>query len=782
MFTSFYTGVLSLLKFSLSLGTTRTRVWALAPTGLLALTGVVSGQSIIVPGASVGQNLQTSLTISISVAAPVGGLSVKVTSSDPSKLLVAGRQIDLGTQQTTFVIPGGESTISGIYLQGLVNTGTVTITASAPGYQSGMATITLTPSGFLMTGPGGASFTTNAGAASSTLTLTAARLDSSFNFAETQQVRGGFSASVNVTNTNPSAGTVGTPVSFAAGDGSATTLFTPGSAGNTTLTAVAPAGFSTPASGNSVAVTVNPATLMPSNVTVGKNLETTAHVTGAASGLQITVTSNNTSLVLLACLTAAPSCTGTAPNGAGAASITVTVPNGQNVSPDFYVYGVADTGTATYTASASGIVPGTGTVTLAKSGFVIAGPAGIGQPSFVPLTTSTDINVFGAVLDASGNFVATQAVAGNLSVNVNVTSSNTAVGTISMSPVTITGGSFGATTQFIKGGGGSSDLTVSTPAGFTTPTALYTKVTANVLTISFALPCDGGTIGQNLQADCTVAIGQPAPAGGVPVTITSNNSSLLLLSATPTGAGSPFITVTIPAGATSTSYVAQALAGSGTVTHTASSSGFSNRTAMSTLAPSGVIIAGPGGLGTPFFSATVSGGPVPVNVLTAVLNPANNSFLGTESLRGGAPSVQVTLTSTNTVVGTIASPVTITGGSGGAVAQFTPLSGGSTTVLVGTPAGFTTSSNDKSLSVSVTGSAVGPPSITKAFGAATIPLSGSTSLSFTVTNPSTTALTATSFTDALPAGLVVATPNGLTATCTGTISATAGSGTVTLTG
>ena len=272
MFTSFCTGVLSLRSLSLSLATTRTRAWALAPVAILALIGVVSGQSITVPGASVGQNLETSITISVSPVAPVGGLSLKVTSSDPSKLLVAGRQIDLGTQQTTFVIPGGESTISGIYLQGLVSSGTVTITASAPGYQSGMATITLTPSGFLMTGPGGATLTTNVGAAKSTLTLTSARLDSSFNFAENQPVRGGFSTSVDVTNTNPSAGAVATPVSFAGGDAIATTLFTPGSIGSTTLTAVAPVGFSTPLSGNSVAVTVNPATLTPSTVTLGKNL------------------------------------------------------------------------------------------------------------------------------------------------------------------------------------------------------------------------------------------------------------------------------------------------------------------------------------------------------------------------------------------------------------------------------------------------------------------------------------------------------------------------------
>jgi hypothetical protein len=77
-----------------------------------------------------------------------------------------------------------------------------------------------------------------------------------------------------------------------------------------------------------------------------------------------------------------------------------------------------------------------------------------------------------------------------------------------------------------------------------------------------------------------------------------------------------------------------------------------------------------------------------------------------------------------------------------------------------------------------------PPTISKAFGAATIALNGITSLSFTIINPnSAIILTGVGFTDSLPSGLVVATPNGLTGACGGgTITATAGSGSVSLSG
>ena len=55
----------------------------------------------------------------------------------------------------------------------------------------------------------------------------------------------------------------------------------------------------------------------------------------------------------------------------------------------------------------------------------------------------------------------------------------------------------------------------------------------------------------------------------------------------------------------------------------------------------------------------------------------------------------------------------------------------------------------------VTLTAIGPPTIAKAFGAPSILVNGTTTLTFTLTNPNAgTALTGVGFTDTLPAGLV----------------------------
>jgi hypothetical protein len=105
-------------------------------------------------------------------------------------------------------------------------------------------------------------------------------------------------------------------------------------------------------------------------------------------------------------------------------------------------------------------------------------------------------------------------------------------------------------------------------------------------------------------------------------------------------------------------------------------------------------------LSAPFFNATVGGGTATITVYMAQLDPATNNVVALQALAGGK-SVSVNLTSSVPSVGTIASPVTISGGpfsATGVATQFTPVSAGTTFVTIATPSGgYTTAHTNVSL-------------------------------------------------------------------------------------
>jgi len=432
-------------------------------------------------------------------------------------------------------------------------------------------------------------------------------------------------------------------------------------------------------------------TVLPTNATVGQNLETTARInlSGVAppAGLTFTVVSSDPTKMLLSA----------AAGAAGSASINVQVQGGRSFSQTFYVQGRASTGTVSYTATATGFGFGTGEVTLAPSGIVIAGPFGFGNPIVTtPAGGPQNLTVSSVVLGVGGNVLATQQVSGPVSVTV--TSSDPAVGTISNSPVVIGAATSSVTTQFLPASNGTTSISVDVPAGFTAP-AQYGSVFASISTPGIGLTT-GASIGQNLQTSGTVVLGQAAPAGGLDVTLTSNNPDQLLLSTTPTGAGTASVTITIPAGSTTGSYYLQAGAASGAPTYTGTAPGYLTRNASVTLTPSGVVILGPGGPGLPFMIAPLAGGPAPVFVTMAQLDPGSNGYLSSQQLAGGR-TVEVTLNNTNAGTGTVPSPVSVNGGSETTVVLFTPIATGMTSLQVEAPSGYTAATNNASITVLV---------------------------------------------------------------------------------
>src|SRR5207244_1745095 len=135
---------------------------------------------------------------------------------------------------------------------------------------------------------------------------------------------------------------------------------------------------------------------------------------------------------------------------------------------------------------------------------------------------------------------------------------------------------------------------------------------------------------------------------------------------------------------------------------------------------------------------------------------------GTITLSGG------TLTASPAAGSTCTFSVNVTGTTAGVKSN-------TTGAISSTEGGTGTTSNTATLTV------VAPPTIAKSFAVATIPLNGTTSLTFNITNPNAgTALTGIAFTDTLPAGLIVANPNNLSNTCGGTATAGVGSSTASL--
>jgi hypothetical protein len=228
-----------------------------------------------------------------------------------------------------------------------------------------------------------------------------------------------------------------------------------------------------------------------------------------------------------------------------------------------------------------------------------------------------------------------------------------------------------------------------------------------------------------------------------PTTAGTLNNTTGTISANESGPGNPSNTATVQVSGTPTITVAFGAAsiplhGSTTLTFTINNPNATSLTGVgfNDTLPAGLVVSSPSGLTT-----TCQGTPV----------AAGNSI----SLTGAtiAPGqCTISLSVTGTSIGTFST----------------------TTSALASDAGIAGTSNTATVQVG------SKPTITVAFGAASIPLHGSTTLTFTINNPNAANLTGVGFNDTLPAGLVVSSPSGLTTTCQGT--PTAAGNSISLTG
>ncbi|HKU86936.1 MAG TPA: hypothetical protein VJV77_11430, partial [Casimicrobiaceae bacterium] len=267
--------------------------------------------------------------------------------------------------------------------------------------------------------------------------------------------------------------------------------------------------------------------------------------------------------------------------------------------------------------------------------------------------------------------------------------------------------------SFDPAGIGTSTITLTQPAGFTTPTADQSIVATVLATIG-----DRTTIiGKDLQQSVSFTLGSPAPAGNLIVTITSNDPGRLLVSPNATTAGSTSITVFVAAGASIGNYVVQSLAGSGAAIATLSAPGYADGTLTATLQPSGFYISAPGSISANVLDANVGLRACSARLDSVTLAAQTGS---PQELRAGLAPVNIGMASSNTLVGTIVnSPQSIAGGTGctpsatlpGAI-QFDPVGAGTSTLSLVQPVGFTTPSNLQAITATVTASGINVPAVT----------------------------------------------------------------------
>jgi uncharacterized repeat protein (TIGR01451 family) len=492
------------------------------------------------------------------------------------------------------------------------------------------------------------------------------------------------------------------------------------------------------------------------------------NVTGITAGSKVNTTSNVTSTEGGTGGTATASLTvSTGPVQITKSFGAATIPLNGSTTLSFTINNPAANGTASSGIAFTDTLPA-GLVVSTANG--LAGTCGGG--TITAVGGSSTVSLSGATL----------AAAASCTFSVNVTGTSAGIKNNSVTVSSTTGGT---------GNTSNASLTVIAPpvlqkafGAASVPLNGTTSLSFTVTNPNPTTPLTGVGFTDTLPAGLVVSTpnGLTGSCGGGTITASPGSSTVSLSVATLAGGASCTFSVNVM-GTTAGSKV-------NTTGNVTSTEGGTGGTATATL----VVVAGPVQITKSFGAATI-----PLNGTTTLSFTINNPA-------GNGTSTGVAFTDTLPAGLVVSTPNGLIGSCGGGT--ITAVGGSSTVSLSGATLAAAASCT---FSVSVTGTSAGvknnsvtvssttggtgntsnasitviaPPVLQKAFGAASVPLNGTTSLSFTVTNPNpTTQLTGVGFTDTLPAGLVVSTPNGLTGSCGGgIIAASPGSSTVGLSG
>ncbi|HEY1218296.1 MAG: CSLREA domain-containing protein [Bryobacteraceae bacterium] len=746
-------------------------------SGATLAPGASCTVSLNVQGSTVGlKNNSVVVTSSNAGAGNTSTASITVASPPSISKSFGASSIALGaTTSLSFTLsnPNGTTTLSGIGFTDTLPSG-LKIASPSNGLTGscGGGTITATPgsgsislSGATLASVGSCTFSVN-------VTGTAAGTQNNVTSAVTSNEGGtGNTASASIN--------VEAPPQISKSFGAATIGLNAST--NLTFTITNPAG--NPASLTGVGFTDT----LPTGLTVtsattatcGGTLTVTAPVTISLAGATVATGTPCTFSVTVTGATAG-SYTNTTGNvtssdgGTGStASANLTVASPPSISKGFSPNSIPVGGTSTLTfnvtnPNSSLALSGVAFTDTLPSGMVVASTPGATNTCGGAVTANggaSSVSLASGSIPASGSCAVSVSVqgiiTGTLNNSVQVTSSNAGTGNTSNASLVVEGPpsiskSFGAATI---------GLNASTNLTFT-----ITNPAGNPATLT------GVGFTDTLPTGLTVTTATSAVCGGT-LTVTAPGAIQLANATVVTGTPCQFsVSVT---GATAGSYT-------NTTGNVTSSNGGTGNTANASLtveAPPSI---------SKSFGASAIGLNASTNLSFTITNPAGNpTILTGVGFTDTLPTGLTVTSATSSICGgtlTVTAPVSIAL-SGATVATGTPctfnvsVTGAASGSYTNTTGSVTSTNggtgNTASASVTV-GSA---PGITKAFGASTIPLNGTTTLTFAITNPNPSfSLTGVAFTDSMPSGLTVGSTPNLNNTCGGTATATAGATSASLSG
>ena len=641
----------------------------------------ITGSPISLYPSTVGSGLQRGQNGNLG-GTDHGGVTVRVSSTEPDRLLIAPDANTAGSAYIDIPVPNGTGYFQ-YYTQALDGiTDTVTVSASAPGFNDASTTVAIVQPALDISGLNTA---TNTLAGDDPFTVQVGIPNSgTFQYLTEYQSRraGGDPLVVTVTSsttagqiiTNSTTGGSGTTTVVSNTYRSPFTLatggigFRPFSAGTTLVSATIP-GFRV-IDASSQMVTVSAPAITLNAVTVGAGLQMSANGYLSASnhgGRTIRLASSNSSVALLS------------PNAttAGTPTIDVIVPNGQT-SFSFYVHGIEGAAaTVAISATTDGFTDGSTTATVVQPGVEI-----FGLNTTTSVITAPDVFTVGVgIPNGSGAYLNQfQSVrAGAAPLVVTVTTSNAgharlATSTESGASVTlaITAGNYQTAGTLATGGvqlepvfQGTATIDASIPGYIrSSATRLVTVEPARIAVNSY-------TVGAGLQRFASMSF-NGGNHGGITVRLTSADGAKLWVATSSGQPGAPTADIVVPNGATSISFAVQGLENvTGDVIVEASAPNFeSGFGTMSVVQPAFDI----SGLSS---SMTAAAADDPFTVRVGLANSLNTFMTELQSVRPGSSGLTVTLTSSNTAAGQLVT---------------TASSGGTVTVVIGPNASSTASS------------------------------------------------------------------------------------------